>query len=132
MEHIQNKTEIPTQRIEDALREGAIPGFWGTIRIGVRLNPTAALEVDLLQEKTSITDGAKQREISNVIPTMNDRISRVKIKIAELRERLNLYCPVTQIEAIFQDGQLIRFAVTEVSEPSEQRMRFAPPAPVSK
>lgn len=124
----ENKIAIPTERIEDVLRQGAVPGFWGTIRIAIRLNQTAALEVDLLAEKISVSDG-KSREVSNVIPAMNGRFNKVKLRMAELREVFNLFCPVTQVEAIFQDGELVRFAVTEVKEPAD-RMRYAPPPAV--
>lgn len=125
MDH-ENKIAIPTERIEDLLREGAVPGFWGTIRIQVRLSPAAALEVDLLTEKTSHSDGAKQREQVNVIPVSNERWNQVRMKVAELRERFHLVCPVTRIEAVYQDGKIARFSVTEVQEPAEPRMRFVP------
>ena len=130
MMDLTNKIAIPTVRIEDILREGAVPGFWGTITIQVRLNQNAALEVDLLTEKTSHSDGStKTREVSNVIAVNNGRYHKVKMKIAELRDRLNIFCPVTHVEAIFQDGDLVRFSVTEVKEPAEPRMRFAPAVP---
>ena len=123
-----NKVGIPTERIEDLLREGAVPGFWGTIRIQVRPNPAAALEIDLVTEKTSHSDGGKQREETTVIPSSNDRWNRVRMKIAELREKFILVCPVTRIEAVYQDGKIVRFSVTEGLEPAEPRMRFAPAA----
>lgn len=125
MDH-ENKIAIPTERIEDLLREGAVPGFWGTVRIKVRLNPSAALEIDLITERTTYTDGGKQRETTNVIPAGNDRWDRVRMKIAELRDKLTLVCPVTKIEAAYQDGKIVRFSVTEIQEPAEQRMRFVP------
>ena len=123
----KNKIEIPTEQIEDALREGAVPGFYGRIRISVHLNQTAAHEVDLIKEKVSVSDGEKQRESVNVIPVTNERLARVKTKIAELRDRFHLYCPVTMIEAFFQDGKLTEFAVTEVSDSQDPKIRFAAP-----
>lgn len=125
MDH-DNKIAIPTERIEDLLREGAVPGFWGTIRIQVRLNPAAALEIDLLTERTTHSNGGKTREQTNVIPANNDRWDRVRMKIAELRDKFSLVCPVTKIEASYQDGKIMNFAVTEVQEPAEPRMRFVP------
>ena len=125
MDH-ENKIAIPTERIEDLLREGAVPGFWGTVRIQVRPNPSAAFEIDLITERTSHSDGGKQREESTVIPMSNDRWDRVRMKVAELRGKFVLVCPVTRIEAAYQDGKIVRFSITEGLEPAEPRMRFVP------
>jgi len=109
----KNEVEIPTERIEDALIQCAIPGFWGELLIEVVLLSSAAFEVQLRSHRKTTTQSDHVREEGPTIPS-NERVQKVRAKIPELREKYKLFCPVSEIRATFRDGHLITFTVTEV------------------
>lgn len=110
-----NEVEIPLESIETALVQCAVPGFTGTLTVEVRLQPTAALEVELHTErKTVIPSDKVQRERADtpVIPS-NDRVNKVRSRMAEVQSRLKVICTVTSIRAVFKDGHLVSLEIFE-------------------
>lgn len=111
-----NQFEIPITGIEDALVQCAVPGFWGQLIIGVRLLPTAALEVELHKETKTITQTeAVTRDTERIVPS-NDRVNKVRSRMREVQERLRVFCPVTSIKGAFKDGNLVSLEITEREE----------------
>ena len=109
----KNEIELPTDRIEEAMIQCAIPGFWGELTIEVYLEQTAGLEVTLRTHRKTITHQDSIREDGPIVPS-NERVQKVRAKLPELRGRWKLFCPVSAIRATFRDGHLMSFEVTEV------------------
>lgn len=107
-----NEVEIPIGGVEDALVQCAVPGFWGHLTIEVRLQKTAALEVELHQEKRTITQTDTDRDTICVVPS-NERVTKVRSRMGEVQEKLRLHCPVTSIRGMFKDGHLVSLEITE-------------------
>jgi len=120
--------ELPTEAIEDALIQCAIPGFYGELCVEIKILPTAALEVSFqsTRKQTTQTEVVKQ---THPIVTSNERVSKVRQKISEVKQRLRLQCPVSCLRALFRDGNLVHFEVTEVGELATAKLPPAiPPA----
>jgi hypothetical protein len=109
----KNEVEIPVDQVETALIQCAIPGFWGELTIEVCLERTAALEVTLRAQRTTVTHKDTTREEGPIVPS-NERVQKVRAKLPELTEKFKVLCPVSQIRATFRDGHIMTFEVTEV------------------
>jgi hypothetical protein len=121
-----NVVEIPIAGIEDALVQCAVPGFWGQLIVEVRLLRTAALEVELHQEKRTITQTADtERDTTRIVPS-NERVQKVRSRMGEVQEKLRLFCPVTTIKGAFKDGQLVSLEITEREELAANPFPAAP------
>lgn len=111
-----NQVEIPIIGIEDALIQCAVPGFWGQLIIGVRLLRSAALEIELQKEtKTVAQSDSVAREAQPIAPS-NDRVQKVRNRMAEVKEKLRVFCPVTSIRGAFKDGHLVSLEITELED----------------
>ena len=82
------RLDLPTERIEEGLVQCAVPGFYGELSFEIYMMPTAALEVGLRQVRKTITQKDVIREDGPIIPS-NERVSKVRAKLPELREVLS-------------------------------------------
>lgn len=118
----KHQLELPTDRIEEALVQCAVPGFWGELCITVEILPTAALEVAFHAERKTISQKDTIREELSVVPS-NDRVYKVRDKMHELRAKLKLECKVSRVRALFKDGNLVSVELTEITAlPAPLRM----------
>lgn len=106
--------EIPIAGIEDAFIQCAVPGFYGQLIVEVSLLKTAAFEVELHQEKRTITQTADS-DTTRIVPS-NERVQKVRSRMSEVQEKLHLFCPVTSIKGAFKDGHLVSLEITEREE----------------
>lgn len=111
----KHQIELPIDRIEEALIQCAIPGFWGELTITIDVQPTAALEVAFHAERKTISQKDTVREELAVVPS-NERVYKVRNKISEIRNRFVLECKITNVRAIFRDGQLVHIELTEFTK----------------
>lgn len=111
----KHQIELPIDRIEEALIQCAIPGFWGELTITIDVQPTAALEVAFHAERKTISQKDTVREELGIAPT-NERVYKVRNKISEIRSRFVLECKVSAVRAIFKDGQLVHCELIECTK----------------
>jgi hypothetical protein len=112
----KSQLEIPLERVEHALFAAAIPGFYGDVTIELRLMNTAAFEVEMTAKRKTISQGDVSKDQGPVVPT-NERVSKIRAKLSEISPRVRLYLPVTTLRAVFKDGHLVAFEVTECDVP---------------
>jgi hypothetical protein len=100
-----NEVPISMDNIEQALLVFAIPGMYGSVRIKLRLLPTAATEVMLGVEHRTVTrlDVAKSEQ--HVIAS-NERYNRVRQCLAEKANEFRVICPIREVIGNFQDGKM--------------------------
>lgn len=113
MHPVANQVEIPTQKIEEALEKGAVPGFTGSVTVHIRLLPTAAHEFEFVSERRAMQQTNISREESTPLVT-NDRVAKVRRKVAENSNRFRMGTKLSQIVGHFLDGDLRKFEVIEV------------------
>lgn len=110
-----NELDLPLERIEEALIQCAIPGFYGEVRFEIKVLQTAALEVELLQERKTLTQKDTARDDGPIVPS-NDRTQRVRARLPEIQSHMRIVCPVSTIRALFKDGNLVTLEFTEVKD----------------
>ena|ERR1700733_92130 len=100
-----NEVPISMDNIEQALLHFAIPGMYGSVRIKLKLLPTAAHEVMLAVEHRTVTrlDVAKSEQ--HVIAS-NERYNRVRQCLAEKAHEFHVLCPIREVIGNFQDGKM--------------------------
>jgi hypothetical protein len=100
-----NEVPISIENIEQALLVFAIPGMWGSVRIRLKLLPTAGQEVMLGIEHRTVTrlDVAKSEQ--HIIAS-NERYNRVRECLAEKAHEFRVICPIVEIVGHFQDGKM--------------------------
>jgi hypothetical protein len=100
-----NEVLLSMQNIEDALLAFAIPGMYGSVRIKLKLRPTAADEVMLAIEHRAVTrlDVAKSEQ--HIIAS-NERYNRVRQCLAEKASEFRVICPIREVIGNFQDGKM--------------------------
>ena len=110
-----NEVPLSIENIERALLVFAIPGMWGSVRIRLKLLPTAGHEVMLGIEHRTVTrlDVAKSEQ--HIIAS-NDRYNRVRQCLAEKAAEFRVICPVTDLIAHFQDGKLSTLDLGKATE----------------
>jgi hypothetical protein len=124
-----NELELPVGTIEDALIQCAIPGYWGEVRFEVEILPAAVLGVQLRRVRRTTTTKDLVSDNGPITPS-DQRVDKVRSKMPDLREKFRLHCPVKEIRAVFKDGNLVQFDVTDVERvpPPRSRARASSPA----
>jgi len=110
-----NEVPISIENIERALLVFAIPGMWGSVRIRLKLLPTAGNEVMLGIEHRTVTRLDVVKSEQHVIAS-NERYNRVRECLAEKAEQFKVLCLVTDLVAHFQDGKLSTLELGKVTE----------------
>jgi hypothetical protein len=110
-----NTVQLPLEAIERVLEKHALPGFFGYVKIGVRLLPTAAHEVKLDVEHHSITRTDVQKEEVHIIAT-NERTNSVRQAIREKGAEFKVSCSVREIRGDFRDGFMTSLTVATSEE----------------
>lgn len=111
----KNYVELPLDRIDEALVQCAVPGFWGYLCIEIRLLPMAALEVELHCRRVTVTQPKTTTvEDSPIVPS-NERVNKVRQKLSEFQSKFRIECPIAEAKATFRDGHLMSFEIVEVS-----------------
>jgi hypothetical protein len=110
-----NTVQLPLEAIERALAVHALPGFFGYVKIGVRLLPTAAHEVLLDVEHHTITRTNAVKEEVHVVAS-NDRFNSVRQTIQEKGTSFKVSCSVREIVGEFHDGFLKSLKVMSSEE----------------
>jgi hypothetical protein len=110
----KSQVGLPLDRIDEALVQCAIPGFWGELCVDVKVLPAAALEVELHIERRTITQTQVAKSDVAIVPS-NDRVNKVRRGFSQFAEKLRLECPVSRLTARFRDGHLTGIEVTEIS-----------------
>lgn len=108
----KSTTALPTERLDEALVQCAIPGFWGDLTIDINLRPTAATEVDFHIERKMITQVDTARSDVAIVPS-NERVKKVRNGLLMIAGKLRLECPVSRLVAKFRDGHLYSFEIAE-------------------
>jgi hypothetical protein len=116
MQHpVANFVPIPTEKISEALERCAVPGFTGKVTGYLRILPTAAHEVEFTFE-TETTLAIRRHEETEAPVVTNARVAKVRRVLMENADRFKIGTPLSRIFATFDNGELRRFEVTEVSE----------------
>ena len=101
--------------IEQALLMFAIPGMWGSVRIKVRLLPTAAQEIMLAIEHRTVTRLDVTKSEQHVIAS-NERYNRVRECLAEKAREFRVICPIREVIGHFQDGKMSSIEIVRADE----------------
>ena len=112
---IANFVAIPTEKISEALERCAVPGFTGNVTGHIRVLPSAAHEVEFRFEQTTLVRIQKTEDPETPLVT-NARVAKVRRVLLENAHRFQIGTPLSRIFATFDNGELRRFEVTEVSE----------------
>src|ERR1700731_2446301 len=91
-----NEVPISMDNIEQALLHFAIPGMWGSVRIRLKLLPTAAQEMVLGIEHRAVTRLDVSKSEQHVIAS-NERYNRVRQCLAEKASEFRVICPIKEI-----------------------------------
>jgi len=110
-----NTVQLPILAIEQAFEKHALPGFFGRVRIVVRLLPTAASEVRFDVIHTTITKFDVVKEELHPIAS-NERVNSVRMAIREHEPEFVVSCAVREVEGEFRDGFLKYLHVTGSEE----------------
>jgi hypothetical protein len=100
-----NEVPLSIQNIEDALLAFAIPGMYGSVRIRLKLLPTAAHEVMLAVEHRTVTRLDVTKSEQHIIAS-NERYNRVRQCLAEKAQEFRVVCPISEVIGHFQDGKM--------------------------
>lgn len=112
MHPIANQVEIPTEQIEAALIARAVPGFKGSVSIGVRVKREAGLEVEFPIETRCFHQVNVTKDLA--MPTItNERVSRVRRMLMEHAHLFRLGTKLSQLVAHFDNGELQKLEVIE-------------------
>jgi hypothetical protein len=109
----KSQVELPLDRIDEALVQCAIPGFWGELSIEVKILPAAAFEVELHIERRTVTQTNTVKSDVAIVPS-NERVNKVRQGFSAYAQKFRLECPVSQLRAQFRDGHLVGIEVSEV------------------
>jgi len=112
MHPVSNQVEIPTEQIEQALVSRAVPGFTGSVTIGVRVLPTAALEIEYPIETRTVQQIGVTRDLLPAIT--NERVARVRRMLAENAAKFRLGTKLSAIVGNFKNGELSSLEIKEV------------------
>lgn len=115
MDTAHNTVQLPLDAIERILEKHALPGFFGYVKIGVRLLPTAAQEVMLDVEHHSITRTDIAKEEVHIVAS-NERTNSVRQTIRERGTEFKVSCSVRQLRGEFRDGFLKSLTVMSSEE----------------
>ena len=111
----KSHVDLPLDRIDEALVQCAVPGFWGSLDIEIHVCESAALEVELTCRRNTITQtNAIVKEEGTIVPS-NERVNKVRRALSEYQSKFRIECPVAKARGTFRDGHLITFEITEVS-----------------
>jgi hypothetical protein len=100
-----NEVLISMENIEQALLHFAIPGMYGSVRIKLKLLPTASHEVMLSVEHRTVTNLQVAKSEQHVIAS-NERYNRVRQCLAEKANEFRVICPIREVIGNFQDGKM--------------------------
>lgn len=119
-----NAVEIPTNRIEQAFMDAAVPGFTGKLVVHIRVDEAAAEHVEFTIERTinhrldelnvpTAKDLGFKAEVDQV--EFDTRRQTVHIGIAEkVKPRFTLGTPIKSVTGHFKDGMLRAIDVQDV------------------
>jgi hypothetical protein len=110
-----NEAAIPLDHIEQALLAFAIPGHYGSVRIHLKLLPTAVQAVMLDVEQHRIT-GRDVSKTEGLITATNERYNRVRSLLSEQAHEFRVICPVIEVVGQFQDGKMEKFEIGKAKE----------------
>lgn len=110
----KSQVELPLDRIDEALIQCAVPGFWGQLVIEPSVLPTASFEVELHIERHTTTQTNVAKSDVAVVPS-NERVNKVRQAFSVFAKKFRLECPVSRLTARFQDGHLTGIDVVEPS-----------------
>lgn len=110
----KSQVDLPLDRIDEALVQCAIPGFWGELCVDVKVLPTAAFEVELHIERRTVTESATTKSDVAIVPS-NERVNKVRQGFSQFARKFRLECPVSRLTARFRDGHLTSIDATEIS-----------------
>jgi hypothetical protein len=110
-----NEVPISMDNIEQALLVFAIPGMWGSVRIRLKLLPTAAQEVMLAVEHRTVTRLDVTKSEQHVIAS-NERYNRVRQCLAEKQHEFRVLCPISEVVGNFQDGKMSSVEIVRTNE----------------
>jgi len=110
---LTNELPLPIEKIEEALITFARPGMYGSVRIRLRLLPTAVFEIQQFTEYREITRPDVAKDEGPIKPS-NERVNKVRNALQAKRHKFRLLAPVTELVGNFHDGSLSSLEVVEV------------------
>lgn len=104
---------IPQEEILCALRSAAVPGYTGSLQVGISVNPEAARHVmiDIIRRQSrTAADTTREK-----VPVVGDHLRKngVLLAMQDLKLRLVLRPVMVGFEAHFDNGELKRWTVSE-------------------
>jgi DNA replicative helicase MCM subunit Mcm2 (Cdc46/Mcm family) len=116
MHPVANMVELDTTAIEEAFVRAAVPEFTGSVKVHIRLLPTAAHEVEFISEKhtnklVEVPGTVREKLTPHVT---NSRVVTVRYEVAELKKKLRLSVSVIGVTGHFMNGELKKIELHEV------------------
>lgn len=122
MHAASNQVEIPLDRLDEFLVARAVPDFTGTVRVSVRVLPTAAHEVEFTAETRAVHHVDTSRDRGTPLVT-NARVTKVRNLIREHAHRFTIGTKMIAIEASFVAGEIRSFHIVEEEKCQAQASR---------
>ena len=122
MHAVANQVEIPLDKLEEFLTSRATPDFTGTVRVTVRVLPTAGLEVEFTAETRISHQVDRSRDKGTPLVT-NVRVARVRELIREHANEFVLGTKVSEVHASFVAGEIRSFNIVQVEQCQAKQLR---------